>query len=165
MSRSVSRGLSSGASIAGWRRAARFVADISSAASAGNSSLCRKPLGRCASLRKTKASGELLTISGSDPLNFAGILTPGPRVTAIAANRILLLDGVPLAGLEAGQIITLSNPGDISERQIEASSQDWRTARFAAALLWLTRFFILHSYFLLLTSQISSALPNTGPLQ
>src|SRR5205814_6811177 len=46
------------------------------------------------SVRRLAADGELITISGADPLNLAGILTPGPRVTAITANRILLRDGV-----------------------------------------------------------------------
>ena len=43
----------------------------------------------------------------ADPLNLAGILTPGPRVTAIAATRVLLRDGVPVAALEAGRFIAL----------------------------------------------------------
>ena len=49
----------------------------------------------------------MVAISGADPLNLAGILTPGPRVSAIAPNRILLRDGVPIAVLEAGQLIKL----------------------------------------------------------
>jgi ATP-dependent Lhr-like helicase len=58
-------------------------------------------------LRKAKPARELVAISAADPLNLAGILTPGPRVTAIATNRILLRDGLPIAALEAGQIIQL----------------------------------------------------------
>ena len=97
-------------------RGGHFVSGVS-----GEQFALPEAIGSLRALRKTKASGELLTISACDPLNFAGILTPGPRVTAIAANRILLLDGVPLAALEAGGIITLSNPGDVTGRQIEAT--------------------------------------------
>ena len=58
-------------------------------------------------MRKKPGAGELIAISGPDPLNLCGILTPGPRITAIAANRIVLRDGVPVAGLEGGKIVTL----------------------------------------------------------
>jgi ATP-dependent Lhr-like helicase len=64
-------------------------------------------IGLLRSLRKAKPARELVAISAADPLNLAGILTPGPRVTAIATNRILLRDGLPIAALEAGQIIQL----------------------------------------------------------
>jgi hypothetical protein len=35
------------------------------------------------------------------------VLTPGLRVAAISAHRILLRDGVPTAALRAGQLIPL----------------------------------------------------------
>jgi len=60
------------------------------------------------SIRKTAPRGNLVTLSGADPLNLAGILTPGGRVTAIGANRILLRDGVPMAALEADKVTLLS---------------------------------------------------------
>src|SRR5204863_4598705 len=50
-------------------------------------------IGLLRSLRKTKAAGELIMLSAADPLNLVGILTPGPRVAAISANRILFRDG------------------------------------------------------------------------
>ena len=78
-------------------------------------------IGRLRSLRKTKGSGELIMLSAADPLNLIGILTPGPRVTAIGANRILLRDGTPIAALEAGQIINLNGASDATEREIEQS--------------------------------------------
>jgi ATP-dependent Lhr-like helicase len=64
-------------------------------------------IGLLRSLRKSPAQGSLITISGADPLNLTGTLATGPRVPAITANRILLRDGVPVASLEAGQIIPL----------------------------------------------------------
>jgi len=79
-------------------------------------------IGLLRSIRKTPAKGELITLSGADPLNLVGILTPGPRVTAIAPVRILLRDGVPLAALEAGQVLMLngesSEPAHVIERAL-----------------------------------------------
>ena len=43
-------------------------------------------------------------MSGADPLNLAGILTPGPRLAALAGNRLLYRDGVPTATLSGGEI-------------------------------------------------------------
>ena len=61
----------------------------------------------------------LSTLSGADPLNLAGILTPGPRVTAITANRILLRDGVPIAALEADKVNMLNGEMPETARVIE----------------------------------------------
>ncbi|MEX1254512.1 MAG: DEAD/DEAH box helicase [Dehalococcoidia bacterium] len=41
------------------------------------------------------SSGEEVLLSAVDPLNLAGILTPGPRVTAIHTNVVLYRDGLP----------------------------------------------------------------------
>ena len=71
------------------------------------------------SIRKAPLRDELIAISGADPLNLAGILTPGPRVAAIAAHRILLSDGVPIASLEAGEIIILNGAPAMLDRVIE----------------------------------------------
>ncbi len=79
-------------------------------------------IGLLRSIRKAPAQGELVTISGADPLNLAGILTPGPRLTAITANRILLRDGVPVAALEAGRTTLLNGepgaPAHLIERAL-----------------------------------------------
>ena len=61
-------------------------------------------IGLLRSIRKTHAKGELITLSAADPLNLQGILTPGPRIAALTANRILFCDGLPMAALEAGKI-------------------------------------------------------------
>jgi ATP-dependent helicase Lhr and Lhr-like helicase len=36
-------------------------------------------------------------MSGADPLNLAGIITPGETVPALPTNRILYRDGIPVA--------------------------------------------------------------------
>ena len=45
-----------------------------------------------------------MSLSAADPLNLAGIVTPGARVPALAGNRLLLADGVPIATLRAGEV-------------------------------------------------------------
>ena len=50
--------------------------------------------------RRREPSGEEITISACDPLNLAGILTPGPRVPALHTRGLVLKDGLPLAVLE-----------------------------------------------------------------
>ena len=55
-------------------------------------------------VRRQPASGALVSLSGADPLNLAGILTPGPRLAALTGNRLLYRDGVPIALLAAGEV-------------------------------------------------------------
>ena len=97
-------------------RGGHFVGGVS-----GEQFALPEAIGLLRSLRKTKPARELVAISAADPLNLAGILSPGPRVTAIAANRILLRDGLPIAALEAGQIIPLEVSAAEDDRLIEQS--------------------------------------------
>jgi ATP-dependent Lhr-like helicase len=76
-------------------------------------------IGLLRSIRKARPAGELITISAADPLNLVGILTPGPRIAAITAHRILLRDGIPIAALKAGQVIALDHPIVESERSVD----------------------------------------------
>jgi ATP-dependent Lhr-like helicase len=78
-------------------------------------------IGQLRSIRKSLTDGELTMLSAADPLNLVGILTPGPRIAAISANRILLRDGVPIAALEAGKIINLGGEFEIHGTEIEQS--------------------------------------------
>jgi ATP-dependent Lhr-like helicase len=48
-------------------------------------------------------------------LNLVGIITPGERVSAFAANRILYRDGVPIATLESGTVRYLVEMDSASE--------------------------------------------------
>ena len=38
-------------------------------------------------IRRKELSGEWLSVSGADPLNLAGVLTPGPKLAALTANQ------------------------------------------------------------------------------
>src|SRR5213080_1501650 len=87
-------------------------------------------IGLLRSIRKTPPGGNLIALSAADPLNLQGVLTPGPRIAALTANRILFFDGLPIAALEAGEIRTFAtaNPSDggvtdssVSDLQIETA--------------------------------------------
>lgn len=75
-------------------------------------------IGLLRSIRKSSSKGELITLSAADPLNLQGVLTPGARIPAFTANRILFRDGLPIAALESGEIRKLSDE-HIPDLQIE----------------------------------------------
>ena len=54
--------------------------------------------------RKAEPDGHLTDVSACDPLNLAGILTPGPRVPGHLGNRVVFRDGVPVASRQAGEL-------------------------------------------------------------
>jgi ATP-dependent Lhr-like helicase len=55
-------------------------------------------------VRRKPASGEWISLSGADPLNLVGVLTPGPKLPALTGNRLLYRDGLPVALLAAGEV-------------------------------------------------------------
>ena len=59
-------------------------------------------------VRRTPHDGRLIVLSTADPLNLAGILTPGDRIRAVGRNRIVYRDGVPLAALEGEGVRALA---------------------------------------------------------
>ncbi|HEY2336919.1 MAG TPA: DEAD/DEAH box helicase [Burkholderiales bacterium] len=65
-------------------------------------------VGRLRAVRKMEAVGETLVLSGADPLNLVGILTPEAKVPSLWRNRILLRDGVAIAALEGGELRRLA---------------------------------------------------------
>jgi ATP-dependent helicase Lhr and Lhr-like helicase len=75
-------------------------------------------IGLLRAIRKSSANRELITLSAADPLNLQGVLTPGARIPAFTANRILFRDGLPIAALESGEIRKLSEE-QIPDLQIE----------------------------------------------
>jgi len=75
-------------------------------------------IGLLRSMRKASSNGELITLSAADPLNLQGILTPGPRLAALTANRILFRDGLPIAVLESGEIRKVSDE-NVPDLQVE----------------------------------------------
>jgi ATP-dependent Lhr-like helicase len=59
-------------------------------------------------VRRTEKTGELVRISAVDPLNVAGIITPGPRVPAVHTKSVIFRDGVPLGEDAAAEAIVES---------------------------------------------------------
>jgi len=76
-------------------------------------------IGLLRTLRRASPAGELTVINAADPLNLLGIITSGPRVTSITANRILLRDGLPIAVLNAGEVKRLAETGDFNAPAVE----------------------------------------------
>jgi ATP-dependent Lhr-like helicase len=82
----------------GELRGGRFVGGM-----AGEQYALPEAVASLRALRKQPSQGELASVSASDPLNLIGILTPGARVPALAGNRVLYRDGVPIAVLSGGE--------------------------------------------------------------
>jgi ATP-dependent helicase Lhr and Lhr-like helicase len=82
----------------GHIRGGRFVAGMS-----GEQFALPEAVGALRAIRRKPLDDKLVSLSAADPLNLCGIITPGPRVPALAGNRVLLRDGVPLAVLAGGQ--------------------------------------------------------------
>jgi ATP-dependent Lhr-like helicase len=57
-------------------------------------------------LRKSAnvTGAERVSLSAVDPLNLAGIVTPGDKVPRLPGNRLLLEGGVPIAVQSGGEI-------------------------------------------------------------
>ena len=102
--RGCRRGANCSASIAGWKVAATFAAAASSPGSRASSSRCPRRSACCAQRGGKPAADQWVSVSGADPLNLVGILTPGPRLPALAGNRLLYRDGIPAAVLAGDDI-------------------------------------------------------------
>lgn len=50
--------------------------------------------------RRATKTGMLIPISAADPLNLAGVVTPGEKLSAVGSNRLLWRDGIPVAMME-----------------------------------------------------------------
>jgi ATP-dependent Lhr-like helicase len=80
-------------------RGGRFVAGFS-----GEQFALPEAVGRLREVRRQDAGGTLISLSGADPLNLAGVLAPGPKLPALTGNRILYRDGIPLALLQGNEV-------------------------------------------------------------
>ncbi len=73
-------------------RGGRFVGGFS-----GEQYALPEAIGLLRAVRREPGAGDLVAVCGADPLNLVGILTPDDAVPAVATNRILYRDGVPVA--------------------------------------------------------------------
>jgi ATP-dependent helicase Lhr and Lhr-like helicase len=91
-------------------RGGRFVAGFS-----GEQFALPEAIGMLRDARRKQPTGALVSLSGADPLNLVGILTPGARLPALAGNRVLYRDGIPIATLAAGEVRFLETLDAASE--------------------------------------------------
>jgi ATP-dependent Lhr-like helicase len=80
-------------------RGGRFVAGFS-----GEQFALPDAVGMLREIRRKPPSGVWVSLSGADPLNLAGVLTPGPRLAALTGNRLLYRDGLPVALYAGGEV-------------------------------------------------------------
>ena len=80
-------------------RGGRFVAGFS-----GEQYAAAEAVAPLREARRRPQTQKLLSLSGADPLNLLGILTPGARLPSLAGNRVLYRDGVPIAVHVAGEV-------------------------------------------------------------
>jgi ATP-dependent helicase Lhr and Lhr-like helicase len=80
-------------------RGGRFVAGF-----AGEQYALPEAVGLLRKTRRQPGSGQWVSLSGADPLNLVGILTPGPRLAALTGNRLIYRDGVPIAVFSGGKV-------------------------------------------------------------
>jgi len=91
-------------------RGGRFISGFS-----GEQFALPEAVGMLRAMRRTPGEGVLVSVSAADPLNLVGIITPGDRVSAFAANRILYRDGVPITTFESGSVRFLVEMDSASE--------------------------------------------------
>lgn len=95
-------------------RGGRFVAGFS-----GEQYALPEAVGLLREIRRRPASGEWISLSGADPLNLIGVITPGPRLAGLTGNRVLYRDGLPVAALSGGKIEFLTTLDEANRWEAE----------------------------------------------
>ncbi|HME40381.1 MAG TPA: DEAD/DEAH box helicase [Steroidobacteraceae bacterium] len=80
-------------------RGGRFVAGFS-----GEQYATPEAVGLLRDVRRKPHTRQYLSLSGADPLNLIGIITPGARLASLAGNRLLYRDGIPIATYAADEV-------------------------------------------------------------
>ncbi len=80
-------------------RGGRFVAGFT-----GEQYALPEAIGLLREARRKPNSQHCVSLSGADPLNLVGIITPGSRLPALSGNRVLYRDGVPVAVYAGGEV-------------------------------------------------------------
>jgi ATP-dependent helicase Lhr and Lhr-like helicase len=103
-------------------------------------------VGRLRAVRKQEKNGELIALSGADPLNLVGIVTPEARVSGVTPNRVLFRDGLAIAALEGGEVrrLAVSEYDDATLKSLfwprsRSAGPDLRPLSQAARKRWLER--------------------------
>jgi ATP-dependent Lhr-like helicase len=85
-------------------RGGRFVSGMS-----GEQFALPEAVERLREIRRSAPDDRLVVVSGADPLNLTGLVTPGDRLRALASTRIVYRNGVPLAALEGDLLRVLAD--------------------------------------------------------
>jgi len=80
-------------------RGGRFVAGLS-----GEQFAAPEAIGLLRDMQKRAHDGAWISLSGADPLNLVGVLSPGAKLPALTGNRVLYRDGLPIALQVAGEV-------------------------------------------------------------
>jgi ATP-dependent Lhr-like helicase len=80
-------------------RGGRFVSGFT-----GEQYAAPEAIGLLREMRRKQPAQTFVSLSGADPLNLVGILTPGARVPSLSSNRVLYRDGVPVAVFVGGEV-------------------------------------------------------------
>jgi ATP-dependent Lhr-like helicase len=104
-------------------RGGRFVAGMS-----GEQFALPEAIESMREIRRTPASGALLTISGADPLNLVGIVTADDRIAAVGATRVAWRDGVALAVMEGDYVRQLHDYEPEAARAVSSALAGRATA-------------------------------------
>jgi len=94
-------------------RGGRFVAGFS-----GEQFAAPEAIALLREARRKAHEGYYVSLSGADPLNLVGILTPGARLPSLIGNRVLYRDGVPVALLAGGEVQLLEQLAPPEEWQV-----------------------------------------------
>ena len=80
-------------------RGGRFVAGMS-----GEQFALPEAIDALREVRRESGKVDWAAVSGADPLNLVGVITPGDKLAAISNNRLLYRNGVPVAVMTQGEI-------------------------------------------------------------
>jgi ATP-dependent Lhr-like helicase len=74
----------------GLVRGGRFVAGFS-----GEQYALPAAIEQLAQVRRAPRTGERVVVNATDPLNLAGVVVPGPGITAVRTREVVYVDGLP----------------------------------------------------------------------
>jgi ATP-dependent Lhr-like helicase len=98
-------------------RGGRFVSGMS-----GEQFATSDAVERLREIRRSGPDDRLITVSAADPLNLTGIITPGDRIRAVAGNRIVYRNGVPVAAMEGDMLRMLGEVESSAAADVAAAA-------------------------------------------
>ncbi len=109
-------------------RGGRFVAGL-----AGEQFAIPEAVDALRATRRQEPDGIYVRVSGCDPLNLAGIVTPGSRIPAVLGNRVVYRDGVPVASVEGPETRILMKVPSTESQTLERILDERPASAFNSA--------------------------------